>query len=256
VSVSADLRGKVALVTGASGGLGGHFARLLAASGAVVGLAARRRDRLEDLAGEIARAGGTALPVPLDVTDDASVADAFAAVEASFGTVDVLVNNSGVAGRGALMADLPPDEFAAVLGVNLTGAYRVAREAARRLIAAGKPGSVVNVASILAERVGPGVGAYAASKAGLAHLTRAMALEWARHGIRVNALAPGYILTEINAAFFAGEAGKAMVRRIPQRRLGEPADLDGPLLLLASDASRYMTGSVLVVDGGHLQSAL
>jgi NAD(P)-dependent dehydrogenase (short-subunit alcohol dehydrogenase family) len=257
MSISADLRGKVALVTGASGGLGSHFARLLAANGAAVGLAARRLDRLEALAAEIAGAGGAAAPVRLDVTDDASVGEAFATVEAALGTVDVLVNNSGIAGRGALMADFPPGEFAAVLDVNLTGAYRVAREAAKRLVTAGKPGgSVVNVASVLAERVGSGVGAYAASKAGLAHLTRAMALEWARHGVRVNALAPGYILTEINAAFFASEAGKAMVRRIPQRRLGEPADLDGPLLLLASDASRYMTGSVLVVDGGHLQSAL
>lgn len=256
MSISADLGGKVALVTGASGGLGGRFARTLAASGAAVALAARRVDRLEALAGEIAAAGGRAVAVAMDVTQDASVAAAFDAAEAALGPVDVLINNSGIAGRGAPMRDVPPAEFAAVLEVNLVGAYRVAREAAGRLIAAGREGSIVNVASILGLRVGSGVGAYAASKAGLAQLTRAMALEWARHGIRVNALAPGYILTDLNRAFFDSEPGKAMIRRIPQRRLGEPADLDGPLLLLASDASRYMTGAVLVVDGGHLQSGL
>lgn len=256
MSISADLRGKVALVTGASGGLGSRFAQALAANGAAVALAARRIDRLEALARELAAAGGRTFPVAMDVTDDASVAAAFEAAQAALGPVDILVNNSGIAGRGAPMRELPPAELAAVLDVNLTGAYRVAREAALRLIAAGREGSIVNIASILALGVSSGVAAYAASKAGLAQLTRAMALEWARHGIRVNALAPGYILTDLNRDFFASEAGKAMIRRIPQRRLGELADLDGPLLLLASDASRYMTGTVLVVDGGHLQAGL
>lgn len=254
--VTADLRGKVALLTGASGGLGSHFARVLAGQGAAVALTARRTDQLQALADEIRRAGGRAFAAVLDVTDAASVRAAFDQVEAELGTVDLLLNNSGIAGRGALMADLAPEEFAAVIDVNLTGAYRVAREAAGRLIAAGKPGSIVNVASILAERVTPGVAPYLASKAGLAHLTRAMALEWARHRIRVNALAPGYILTDINRAFFESEAGRAMIRRIPQRRLGQPGDLDGPLLLLASDASAYMTGALLVVDGGHEQAGL
>lgn len=256
MSISADLRDKVALVTGASGALGGQFARRLAASGAAVALAARRRDRLEALAAEIAAVGGRAVPVDMDVTDDASVEAGFAAAEAALGAVTILVNNSGIAGRGALMAEIAPAEFQTVIDVNLTGAYRVARAAALRLIAAGQPGSIINVASILAARVTAGVAAYTASKAGLAQLTRAMALEWARHEIRVNALAPGYIHTDINRDFFASPAGEALVRRIPQRRLGELSDLDGPLLLLASDASRYMTGTMLVVDGGHLQSSL
>lgn len=253
LTLKADLSGKVALVTGASGALGGHVARLLAASGARVMVTGRRLDALRTLADEI---GETARATALDVTDDTSVDAAFAAAEAAFGPVDILINNAGIAGRGARALDLSPDEFTAVLDVDLTGAFRVARTCAARLVAAGKPGSIVNVASLLGLRVGPGVSAYAAAKAGLIHLTEAQALEWARHTIRVNALAPGYILTDLNREFLEGAAGEAMVRRIPQRRLGEPADLDGAVLLLASDASRYMTGSVLVVDGGHRVGAL
>ena len=256
MSLTADLSGRTALVTGASGGLGAHFARVLARHGAAVALAARRVDRLEGLAAEIAAAGGRAHAVAMDVTDAASVEAAVGAAEAALGTVDVLVNNSGVSGRGARLLDLEDADVAGVLDVNLTGAFRVAKAVVRRLVEAGRPGSVVNVASILAFGTSPGVGPYAASKAGLAHLTRAMALEWARHGVRVNALAPGYILTDINRDYFASDAGKAMIRRVPQRRLGDPSDLDGPLLLLASDASRYMTGAVLTVDGGHLCAGL
>jgi NAD(P)-dependent dehydrogenase (short-subunit alcohol dehydrogenase family) len=257
LSLTADLSGRTALVTGASGGLGAHFARVLARHGAAVALAARRVDRLEGLAAEIAAAGGRAHAVAMDVTDAASVEAAVRAAEGALGTtIDVLVNNSGVSGRGARLLDLEDDEVAGVLDVNLTGAFRVAKAVVRRLVEAGQPGSVVNVASILAFGTSPGVGPYAASKAGLAHLTRAMALEWARHGVRVNALAPGYILTDINRDYFASDAGKAMIRRVPQRRLGDPSDLDGPLLLLASDASRYMTGTVLTVDGGHLCAGL
>ena len=256
MSFTADLSGRTALVTGASGGLGAHFARVLARHGAAVVLAARRVDRLEGLAGEIAAAGGRAHAVAMDVTDAASVEAAVGAAEAALGTVDVLVNNSGVAGRGARLLDLEDADVAGVLDVNLTGAFRVAKAVVRRLTGAGKPGSVVNVASILAFGTSPGVAPYAASKAGLAHLTRSMALEWARYGVRVNALAPGYVLTDINRDYFESDAGKAMIRRVPQRRLGEPSDLDGPLLLLASDASRYMTGAVLTVDGGHLCAGL
>ena len=257
MSLTADLSGRTALVTGASGGLGAHFARVLARHGAAVALAARRVDRLEGLAAEIAAAGGRAHAVAMDVTDAASVEAAVRAAEGALGTtIDVLVNNSGVSGRGARLLDLEDADVAGVLDVNLTGAFRVAKAVVRRLVEAGQPGSVVNVASILAFGTSPGVGPYAASKAGLAHLTRAMALEWARHGVRVNALAPGYILTDINRDYFASDAGKAMIRRVPQRRLGDPSDLDGPLLLLASDASRYMTGTVLTVDGGHLCAGL
>ncbi len=257
MSFTADLSGRTALVTGASGGLGAHFARVLARHGAAVVLAARRVDRLEGLAGEIAAAGGRAHAVAMDVTDPASVEAAVADAGDALGTiVDLLVNNSGVAGRGARLLDLEDADVAGVLDVNLTGAFRVAKAVVLRLVGAGRPGSVVNVASILAFGTSPGVAPYAASKAGLAHLTRSMALEWARYGVRVNALAPGYVLTDINRDYFESDAGKAMIRRVPQRRLGEPSDLDGPLLLLASDASRYMTGAVLTVDGGHLCAGL
>lgn len=257
LTLSVDLRGEVALVTGASSGLGRHFAQLLAGHGATVLLAARRLDRLEEVAAGIRAATGTAHVAAMDVTCEESVEQAFAALEAAAGgPATVVVNNAGVAGPSRLALEVGASEFAAVLDTDLTGAFRVARRAAQGLAGARREGSIVNVASILGLRVTPGVAAYEAAKAGLVHLTRALALEWARHGIRVNALAPGYILTDINRDFFATPAGEAIVRRIPQRRLGEPGDLDGPLLLLASPASRYMTGTVLAVDGGHLVSSL
>jgi NAD(P)-dependent dehydrogenase (short-subunit alcohol dehydrogenase family) len=256
MTFTADLGGHVALVTGASGSLGSHFAAVLARSGAAVAVAGRRRERLEEVAEEIRRAGGTALPVILDVTDEASVSAAFDVIEAGPGHVDILLNNSGVAGSGRRLLDTAADEFEQVVDVDLTGCFRVARACAARLRAAGKPGSIVNIASILATGTSQGVAAYMAAKGGLVQLTKAMALEWARHDIRVNALAPGYVLTDLNKAFFETEAGHRTKARIPQRRLGELADLDGPLLLLASDASRHMTGSVVVVDGGHLCASL
>ncbi|MDX6750980.1 SDR family oxidoreductase [Geminicoccaceae bacterium 1502E] len=257
MSLSVDLASEVALVTGASSGLGRHFAELLARHGATVLLAARRLDRLEEVAHGIHEAGGSAHVAVMDVTSEESVEQAYATLEAAAGRpASLLVNNAGVAGPSRLALEVESREFAAVLDTDLTGAFRVARRAARALVAAGREGSVINVASILGLRTTPGVAAYEAAKAGLVHLTRALALEWARHGIRVNALAPGYILTDINRDFFETQAGQAIVRRIPQRRLGEPADLDGPLLLLASPASRYMTGTVLAVDGGHLTSSL
>jgi NAD(P)-dependent dehydrogenase (short-subunit alcohol dehydrogenase family) len=256
VTLGVDLEGSVALVTGASGGLGRHFAHVLAGHGAAVVVAARRRDALDAVAGEIALAGGRALAVTMDVRDEGEVDAAFAAAAAALGPPTIIVNNAGIPGPSRRLEEVDARSFGEVLDVDLTGAFRVARRAAAGLIAARAGGSIINVASILGLRVTVGVAAYEAAKAGLIQLTRAMALEWARHGIRVNALAPGYIATDINRAFFATEAGRRVVGRIPQRRLGQPEDLDGPLLLLASDASRYMTGAVLAVDGGHLVSAL
>lgn len=251
-----DLGGKVALVTGASGGLGLHFARTLAGAGAKVALAARRREQLDANVAAIAAASGEAIAVAMDVTEPESVERAVAELaERLGGPATVVVNNSGVtASRTAL--DLDPAEWDKVMDTNVKGAWLVARAAARRMIDAGVGGSVVNIASILGFRVAGRVAPYAASKAGLLHLTRALALEWARHGIRVNALAPGYVETDLNRDFFASDPGKALIARIPQRRLGRPEDLDGALLLLASDASAYMTGSTIVIDGGHVQSSL
>jgi NAD(P)-dependent dehydrogenase (short-subunit alcohol dehydrogenase family) len=255
MSLTFDLGDRPALITGASGGLGAHFARTLAAHGAPVALAARRSDRLRDLASEIEAAGGRAHAVAMDVTDAASVAQAFAAAEEALGTVRVLVNNSGIATPGAAI-DTREEDWDRVLDTNLKGAFLVAREGARRMIVAGASGSIINIASILSFRVGVGLASYAASKAGLKQLTCALALELARNRIRVNAIAPGYIETDMNREFFASAPGLAMIRRIPQRRIGQPADLDGVLLLLASDASEFMTGATLVVDGGHLVSGL
>lgn len=249
-----DLTGKTAVITGASGALGEHFARILAGAGARVALAARRTDKLETIAAEIVGKGGEAKAVALDVTDPASVEAAFDLATETFGTPDILVNNSGIATTGPAM-NVTDSDWQSVIDVNLNGAFRCATAAARRMKAHGG-GNIVNIASILSFRVTAQVPAYAASKAGLMQLTRALALEWARDGIRVNALAPGYIETDINRDFFASPAGEAMIKRIPQRRLGRPSDLDGPLLLLASDASGFMTGSVVTADGGHLCSSL
>lgn len=246
-----DLQGRVALVTGASGGLGGRFARTLARHGARVVLAARRMQALETLRADIEAEGGEALCVAVDVTDADEVERAFDEAAAHFGPVRILVNNSGIAVT-AKLRDLRPEQWQRVLDTNLNGAFLVAQRAAKDMRAACAGGSIINIASILALRVSHGLSAYAVSKAGLDQLTRAMALEFARDGIRVNAIAPGYIETDINREFFATPAGEAMKGRIPQRRLGLPEDLDGPLLLLASEASAYMTGATLVVDGGHV----
>lgn len=249
------LEGRLALVTGASSGLGRHFALTLARAGASVVAAARRVERLADVVGEIEAAGGRALAVPLDVTDGASVRSCFDTIEARLGTPDLLVNNAGAAVSRPLL-EQTEDDWDGVVDTNLKGAWLVAQESARRMVAAQRPGAIVNIASITGERVAAAVAPYCASKAGLIHLTRAMALELARHGVRVNALAPGYVETELNRDFLASDAGERLKSRIPQRRFGRLADLDGPLLLLASDAGAFMTGSVLAVDGGHLVSTL
>ncbi len=249
------LDGRTALVTGASSGLGRHFARTLAAAGAAVAVAARRADKLETLVAEITAEGGHASAVSLDVTDGASVRAAFEAIAAWRGAPQVIVNNAGVAVSRPLHEQSEAD-WDGVLDTNLKGAWLVAQEGSRRLVAAGQGGAVVNIASITGERVAGGVAPYCASKAALLQLTRAMALELAGSGIRVNAIAPGYVATELNRDFLASSAGQRLMARIPQKRFGEPADLDGALLLLASEAGRFMTGSVIAVDGGHLVSSL
>ena len=243
-----SLQGRRAMVTGASGLLGAHFARVLHGAGAEVVLAARRLDACAALAAEL---GGGARAVALDVQKPETIAASFDAA----GPLDILVNNAGIAATAPFLEHALED-WDRVLDVNLRGAFLVGQEAARRMVAAKSGGSIVNIASVLAARVIPGVAGYTAAKAGLVHLTRQMAVELARHGIRVNAIAPGYIASDINAGFFETEAGKAMIKRIPQRRLGRPEDLTGPLLLLASDAGAHMTGSVVTVDGGHSINAI
>ncbi len=252
---SLSLAGRCALVTGASSGLGEHFAQLLSAAGARVWLAARRVDRLRVLEGALRARQAQADSVALDVACVDSVAGAFDAMAAQGCVPDLVVNNAGI-GLGTPALETTEHDWDQVVDTNLKGAWLVATEAARRLVAAGRPGSIVNIASILGERVQPAVAPYAASKAGLLHLTKALALEWARHRIRVNALCPGYIVTDINREFLASEPGEQLRKRIPQRRFGDACDLDGPLLLLASDAGRYMTGAVVAADGGHLVSGL
>jgi NAD(P)-dependent dehydrogenase (short-subunit alcohol dehydrogenase family) len=231
--------------------LGAEFAKVLAAAGARVVIGARRADRLTELAQLITAAGGQALPVAMDVRDKLSVQAAFDTAEAAWGTVEILVNNAGVS-RAAYLTELQEDDWDTVLDTNLKAVWCVAAEAARRLQQSGVSGSIINISSALAFGVSKTLGAYMAAKAGVIQLTRAMAVEWAADNIRVNAIAPGYIPTEINEGFFTTPKGLEMISRIPQQRVGAPAELAGPLLLLASDASSYMTGSVLTVDGGHL----
>jgi NAD(P)-dependent dehydrogenase (short-subunit alcohol dehydrogenase family) len=250
-----DLSGETALVTGASGGLGAHFARLLAARGAKVAMAARRVERMTALADAIAEAGGRALPIGCDVTDSGSVESAVAAAETELGPVTLLVNNSGIAVSKKALEHTEAD-WDRVVDTNLKGAWLMTQAVARRLVALGRPGRIVNIASIVGLRTIGQVPGYAASKAGLIHLTRTLAMELARHGITVNALAPGYIETEMNAAFLRSAAGRKIEERIPAGRFGVPEDLDGALLLLLAPEGRYVTGAVIPVDGGHLVSPL
>jgi NAD(P)-dependent dehydrogenase (short-subunit alcohol dehydrogenase family) len=250
-----SVAGKVALITGASSGFGKHFAKVLAREGAKVGLAARRVDALQSLAQEIRSAGGVAAVAQLDVADVASISTAVAAIERELGHIDVLVNNSGTSIVKPTL-EYTEQDWDAVVDVNLKGAFFVATEVARRMRTDARGGSIINIESILSFRQTGHIPAYVASKAGLTQLTRTLALELARHNIRVNGIAPGYFSTDINSGYLASEAGAAMIKRIPQRRAGNVEDLEGPLLLLASDASRYMTGTTLVVDGGHLVSGL
>jgi NAD(P)-dependent dehydrogenase (short-subunit alcohol dehydrogenase family) len=250
-----DLTGRVALVTGASGGLGRHFAFVLARAGAAVALTARRGDMLEEAAGELRQAGARAAAIACDVTEGASVRDALAAAEAALGPLDIVVNNAGIVVSKPIL-EHSEDEWDRVLDTNLKRAWLVSREAAERWVKSRRPGRIINIASLLALRTIGRVPSYCASKAGLVHLTHSMAMELARHGITVNALAPGYVVTDFNRRFLESEAGRALISRIPMGREGKPDDLDGALLLLAADAGRYITGAVIPIDGGHAVSAV
>jgi len=251
-----DLTGRTALVTGASGGLGARFAQLLVSAGANVVIAARDREntKLVELESRL-KIPDRVLRVSIDVTDRASVVAALDEAVNRFGGVDVLVNNAGIADT-AVAERVDDADWAAIIETNLSGAWTVAREFAQRLIADKRAGNITNITSILGQRVSNGLLPYAVSKAGLEQMTRSLSLEWARYNIRVNALAPGYIVTDMNRDFLTSDAAVPLIKKIPQRRVGEPADLDGSLLLLCSDASAFMTGSTLVVDGGHLNSSL
>lgn len=251
-----SLKDRAVFVTGASSGLGVHFATVAARAGAKLVVGGRRLDQLARVASSLKEAGAaSAHAVALDVTDAQSVGTALVQAAGLVGPLDVVVNNAGVASQGGAL-DQSLDDFDRVMDTNLRGVWLVATEAARQWVAAKRPGAIINIASILGLRVANGVAPYAISKAGIIQMTKALALEWARHNIRVNALAPGYIETPLNDDFFKSEAGLALIRRVPMRRLGHLEDLDGPFLLLASDASRFMTGAVITVDGGHLVSSL
>ena len=249
------LTGKTALVTGASSGLGRHFALTLARAGASVAVAARREDKVAAVVSEIVEQGGEALAVSMDVSNRESVADAFETMQKNSGLVSILVNNAGIVGQ-EMAIELSEEVFDDVIKTNLKGVWNVAQEGANRMVAAGQPGSIINIASILGIRVAKGVLPYAISKAGVIQMTKALALEWARFNIRVNAIAPGYVATDLNREFLESDGGKETISRIPQRRTGEMVDLEGPLLLLASDAGAYMTGAVIPVDGGHVVNSV
>jgi len=246
-----DLRGQVALVTGASSGLGARFAECLAENGAAVVLVARRTERLGGVVARIEKSGGKAIAAAADVRDRAAMAAAFDAAEKAFGTVTVLINNAGVVSAGRAV-DLAEQEWRRILSTNLDAVFLCAQEAARRMLAAGKKGAIVNIASVLGFGVDKGVIAYATAKAGVIQLTKALALELAFKGIRVNAIAPGWIVTELNRDYLQSERGAALKREIPIGRFGEERDLDGPLLLLVSDAGRFITGATIVADGGQM----
>ena len=252
---SFSVAGEVVLVTGASSGIGRRFAEVLGAAGAKVGLAARREDRLTELAREIEGRGGTCLPLACDVTKKDSIAAAIAAAEEGLGPLSILVNNAGVVVSKPLFEHTEED-WDYVVDTNLKGAWLMARDFAHHLVEKRRPGRIINISSILASRTIGRVPAYCAAKAGLTHLTHVLAMELARYGILVNALAPGYVETDFNREYFQSEPGQALIRRIPLRRLGQAPDLDGALLFLASPASAYITGAVLPVDGGHAVAAI
>lgn len=250
-----DCTGRTALVSGASSGLGAHFARLLAEHGARVVIAARRLDRLEVLAKEIEGNGGEALAVAMDVRDAASVKAAFNMAEGAFGTVDIVSNNAGVVDQRKAV-EIDEERWDFVLDTNLKGAWLVARESGRRMIDAGVGGSIVNTASVLGLRVARGLATYAISKAALIQLTRTLALEWCRKDIRVNALCPGYFLTEINAWFIESDFGREYIGNTPAQRMGEMHEIEAPFMLLASQAGSFINGAALPVDGGHMLAGL
>ncbi len=256
VGVEVNLEGKIALITGASSGLGARFAKVLAMGGAQVVLAARRIDRLKELRAEIEADGGAAHVVSLDVTDYASIKSAIAHAETEAGPLDILVNNAGVSTTQRLI-DVTPEDYAYVMNTNLNGAFFVAQETAKRMIARAKGDPkrqhrIINIASVAGMRILPQIGVYCMSKAGAIHMTRAMAVEWGKYGINVNAICPGYIETDINSDHFASEQGKKLVEMLPRKRVGQPQDLDGLLLLLAADESHFINGAVISADDGMM----
>lgn len=246
-----DLKGRVALVTGASGGLGLRFAEVLAANGAAVVLVARRADRLEEAVARIEQAGGKAVAAEADVLDRAAMNRAFDRAEQAFGTVTILVNNAGVA-HSTRATDVSADEWNRVVRTNLDAVFFWAQEGARRMLAAGKKGAIVNIASVLGFGVSKGTVAYATAKAGVIQMTKALGNELAFKGVRVNAIAPGWFVTDINREYLSSEAGKKLTRDIPVGRFGQDGDLDGALLLLVSEAGAYMAGTTVVCDGGQM----
>lgn len=250
-----SMRGKLVLVTGASSGLGKHFAQVLAQAGATVLLSARNVEKLQQVLGQIQGEGGRAFAVAMDVSNSTSVKNVLKAIVDQYGVPDVLVNNAGQS-IAKPMLEQTEEDWDQIIDTNLKGCWLVGTELARALAAVGKPGSIVNIASILGERVGGAVGPYAISKAGLVQATKAMALELARYNIRVNAILPGYVATDMNSEFLASELGDKLRKRIPTRQFCELSDLTGPLLLLASNAGAGMTGACVAVDRGHLVSAL
>jgi len=246
---------KVALITGAGTGLGRQFAIVLAEAGAKVALAARRREKLNETAGIIRSNGGEAVCLELDVTDKLSVTNCVRETQSELGVPDVLVNNAGIA-RQAFLTDMSEEDWDDVVDTNLKGVFMMAQATGNAMIEARKPGSIINIASILGLRVSKSLASYIAAKSGVVQLTKAMALEWSKHSIRVNALAPGYFITEMNAAQFDAEMQKKLQYVLPMGRVGEMEEISGPLLLLASDAGSYMTGSIITVDGGHVCGSL
>ena len=247
-----DLKGEIALVTGASSGLGARFARVLSAHGASGDFGSATTRAARGAEGRDHQRGGRAAVVELDLSIPKSIRGAFDAAEQHFGTVTCLVNNAGIA-RPARALELSLEDWQSVIDINLNAVWWLAQEAARRMVTAGQKGTIINIASILGMRVARGEAAYSAAKAGVLQITRSLAIELARHDIRVNAIAPGYILTEMTEAYLTSSKGEAMIKAIPQQRYGQPSDLDGTLLLLASQkASGFMTGSTIVVDGGDM----
>ena len=247
--------GKLALVTGAGTGLGRQFAETLAEAGATVALAARRREKLEETAAAIEAAGGKALCLDLDVTSRESIVRCLTELNERAGVADILVNNAGIA-RQAFATDMSESDWDDVIDTNLSGVFRMAQVGAQAMIKAGKRGSIINIGSILGMRVSKALASYIAAKAGVLHLTKALALEFSRYGIRVNAIAPGYFVTEMNQAEFDAGGSELVKKQVPMGRVGDLPEIGGPLLLLASDAGSYMTGSVVAVDGGHLITSL
>lgn len=249
MSQGISLKGKVAVVTGASSGLGERFAELLSGAGARVALAARRTDRLQALADRIAKAGGEAITVKLDVNDHANIQTAFAEVKAKFGGTDILINNSGVNKQGRIV-DVTPEDFDFTMNTNAKGAFFVAQAAAKDMIARKAEGRIINIASVAGLKVLGQLSVYCMSKAAVVQMTKAMALEWARYGINTNAICPGYIETEINRDYWGTPGGQKLIEMLPRRRVGDPKDLDGLIMLLASNEARFINGAIIAADDG------